>query len=250
MSGAISVTTVASYAAIAGAALSTVSAIQQGNAAKAEANNASVRAQRDSEVAAQEAARARAIGAQNAEHATAMGLYQQRQAEADASVQQSEAQLQARQIREAGDRQRSAARAAMAGSGVTVGVGSAELIDKEINKNSEQDALLSIYQGDTRAQQIRAGGQIAADEGAATGRGLAYGAENQGRSLDAKSSDLTSLAADYRKKGKNAQTAGYVNAASSALSGAGRAASSWSSTAKGGDPIGDFYQRGTRGAGD
>lgn len=247
MSGGISVATVASYAAIAGTALSAVSAIQQGRAAKADAQTASLRANRDSQIAAQDAERVRAIGVQDAERATAMGVYQQKQADADASVQQSEAQIQARQIRDAGDRQRSAARAAMAGSGVTVGVGTAELIDKEINQNSEQDALLSIYQGDNRAQQIRASGKIAADEGAATGRSLAYGSEYQGRSLDAKSADLTSLSADYRKRGKNAQTAGYVNAGSSALSGAGAAAKAWGSNK---DPIGDFYQRGTRGAGD
>lgn len=224
MSGAISVTTVASYAAIAGTVLSTVSAIQQGNSARADAENAAARAQRDS-----------AIVAQDAQRATDMGLYQQRQAEADAAVQQSEAQLQARQIRDAGARQRSSARASMAASGVTVGTGTAELIDKEINANAEQDALLSIYQGDNRALQIRAGGKIAADEGAATGR-----------SLDARSADLTNLAADYRTKGKNAQTAGYMNAASSALSGAGKAYSSWGSSkapagSSGGSIARNFY---------
>lgn len=198
MSGGISVATVASYAALAGTAISTISAIQQGNAAKADTNRASAQA------------------AQDAERATAMGDYQKRQAEADAAVQQSEAQLQARQIRAAGDRQRSSARASLAASGVTVGSGTAELIDKEINANSEEDALLSIYQGDNRAMQIRAGGKIAADEGAATGRYL------QG------------VSSDYLRKGKNAQTAGYFNAASSALSGAGKAYSSWGSTSKAG----------------
>jgi hypothetical protein len=184
MSGAISVTTVASYAAIAGTVLSTVSAIQQGNTAKKNAATESA-------------------------NALAMGDYQKRQAEADAAVQQSEAQLQARQIREAGDRQRSSARASMAASGVTVGTGTAELIDKEINSNAEEDALMSIYQGDTRALQIRQGGRISEINGMNT-------------------------AAAATVRGKNAQTAGYFNAASSALSGAGKAYSSWGSTSKAG----------------
>jgi len=188
----------ASYAALAGAAISTVSAIQQGNTA-------------------------RKNGETEAANALAMGDYQKRQAEADAAVQQSEAQLQARQIRQAGDRQRSEARASMAASGVTVGTGTAELIDKEITANAEEDALLSIYQGDTRALQIRQGGRISELAGINT-------------------------AGAATTRGKNAQSAGYMSAASSALSGAGRAASSWSSASKA-DPIGDFYQRGNTGSG-
>lgn len=226
MSGGITATTVMSYAALAGTALSAVSAIQQGNQAKAQANSQAAQATRDAQQASVDS-----------QHATQMGLYQQRQAEADAAVQQSEAQLQARQIRTAGEKQRAAARASLAASGVTVGVGTSEIIDKEINTNAEQDALMSIYGGDTRAQQIRASGQIAADQGA-----------YQGRGLDARSYNLKSDAAEFTARGKNAQTAGYLNAGASALSGIGRASQSWSGTAAR-DPIGDFYNRGKTGSG-
>jgi hypothetical protein len=75
---------------------------------------------------------------------------------------------------------------------VALGAGTAELIDKDINANSESDALLSIYQGDTRADQIRAGGNVAA------------------------------------LRGQNAKTAGYINAGASALSGVGSASRAWS----------------------
>lgn len=194
----IEIATLAAYASMAGAAVTAVSAIQQGNAAR-----------RDAETQAQ--------------HNLAMGDYQKRQAEADAAVQQSEAQLQARQIRQASERQRSDARASMAASGVLVSSGTAELIDRKINSNAEEDALMTIYQGDTRAAQIRQGGKIAEMNG-----------------INAANTATT--------RGKNAQTAGYVNAASSALSGFGKAANSWSSAAKT-DPIGDFYRRGTTGSG-
>lgn len=130
---------------------------------------------------------------QQGNQAEAMGDYQRRQAEADASVQASEAQLQARQIRKAGDKQRASARASLAGAGVALGTGTAELIDKDINANSETDALLSIYQGETRADQIRAGGNVAA------------------------------------LRGQNAKTAGYLNAGASVLNGVGSVSRAWGS---------------------
>jgi hypothetical protein len=201
MSGGISVTTIASYAAIAGTVISAASAIQQGKT------------------------QSRAIEEQGRRDA-AMGDYQRRQADADASVAASEAQLQARQIRKAGDRQRAEARASLAASGVTLGAGSAEVIDKEIGANAEEDALMSIYQGDVRAGQIRQGGKLA---------------DFQGQS---------SLAASATKSA-NVKSASYINAGASALSGVGAASRAWGSSSTGGaDPVGDFYQRGTRGSGD
>lgn len=192
MSGGISAGTIAAYAALAGTAIAGYSAIQQGKNAKAAGDRAN-----------------------------AMGEYQKQQAEADASVAASEAQLQAWQIRKAGDRQRSEARASIAASGVTVGTGTAEIIDKDINASAEEDALMSIYQGDVRAGQIRQGGAI---------------------------SEFNGLSAQAR--GKNAQSAGYINAGASALSGVGQASRTWGSTNAGNNPTGDFYQRGTRGSGD
>lgn len=91
-----------------------------------------------------------------------MGDYQAAQAQADADTAASEAQVQARQIRTAADRQRSAARASLASSGVTVGTGTAEQIDQTINSRGEQDALAAIYQGTTRATQITTAGNLQA----------------------------------------------------------------------------------------
>lgn len=152
---------IAAYAAIASAAVGTYSAIQQG------------------------------------EQAEAMGDYQQRQAEADAAIRESEAMVQARQIRKAADQQRAAARAALASSGVTVGAGTAEVIDKDIKSASEQDALTAIYTGSTQALQTRQEGAIA------------------------------------KINGGNGKTAGYLNAASTALGGIGTAYRAWNRPASG-----------------
>lgn len=91
-----------------------------------------------------------------------MADYQTAQAQADAATAASEAQLQARQIRRATDRQRAEARAALSGAGVNVGVGTAELIDSDINYRGEQDALMAIYGGTTRGNAIRQQGAIQA----------------------------------------------------------------------------------------
>lgn len=211
MSGGITATSLASYAALAGTAMSVVSALSSGSQ--------QAQASRD------QAQASRAQGDRD----RAMGEYQQRQAEADASVATSQAMLQAKQIRAAGDRQRSAARADLASSGVVVGVGTSELIDKSINQNSEQDALASIYEGDTRANQIRQTGTIANYNGSMSGAAAYTRADN------------------LEKAGKNAEKAGYLNAGASALSLVGQSARGWGSKS---DPIGDFYQRGTRGSGD
>lgn len=114
--------------------------------------------------------------------AAAMGKYQQQQAEADANAAKAAAQLEAANIRKAGERQRSSARAALAASGVNVDTGTAELISTEINQNAEQDALTTIQTGVNRSRVMQAEGQAA------------------------------------RISGNNARTAGYLNAASTALS--------------------------------
>jgi hypothetical protein len=114
--------------------------------------------------------------------AAAMGRYQQDQAAADANAATAAAQLEAANIRKAGDRQRSSARAALAASGVNVDAGTAEQINTEIQQNAEQDALTTIQTGVNRGRVINAEGQAA------------------------------------RIAGNNARTAGYMNAASTALS--------------------------------
>lgn len=110
-----------------------------------------------------------------------MGKYQQEQARADADAAAASARLEAGNIRKAGERQRSAARAALAASGVTVDEGTAEQIDTEIAQNAEQDALTTIQTGVNRARMINAEGDMA------------------------------------RIEGRNRQTAGFLNATSTAL---------------------------------
>ncbi|WP_295539281.1 hypothetical protein [uncultured Pseudacidovorax sp.] len=84
-----------------------------------------------------------------------MAKRQEAQAAQDAAYAASEAELQARAIRKATDRQRAEARAALANSGAVVGAGTAEQIDTQIAMDGEQDALMAIYDGGTRASRIR-----------------------------------------------------------------------------------------------
>ncbi|ADU36943.1 hypothetical protein [Variovorax paradoxus] len=87
---------------------------------------------------------------------------QQMQSQQDAQYTASEAELQAKTIRKAADKQRAEARAALAGSGVVVGEGTAEQIDQEIQAGGEEDALMAIYDGTNRARSIARGGDLAA----------------------------------------------------------------------------------------
>lgn len=119
-------------------------------------------------------------GAQQKEQAN----YQAAQAQADADAAASQSEVEASQIRKAVQKQRASARAALSESGVNVDVGTGELIQSEIQQDGEQDALTTIYNG-----------KLAQRRGSAQAQGLTIA-------------------------GKNAQTAGYMNAASSALSGA------------------------------
>lgn len=97
--------------------------------------------------------------------AAAMGNYQNAQAQADADATKGEAELQARQIRDAGKRQKSAATAASAASGFSVDDGTAELINNQIDQGSEQDALTTILAGKSNAGRLRAQGEMAKIQG-------------------------------------------------------------------------------------
>jgi hypothetical protein len=113
--------------------------------------------------------------------AAAMGNYQNAQAQADADATNGEAELQARQIRDAGKRQKSAAIAASAASGFSVDDNTAELINNQIDQGSEQDALTTILAGKNNARRLQAQGEMA------------------------------------KIQGKNARTAGYMSAISSGM---------------------------------
>jgi hypothetical protein len=140
------------------------------------------------------------------QQAEKMGDYQNAQAQADANAAQGDAEVQAMQIREAGKRQRSAAVAAQASSGVDIGTGTAELINTEITKNSEQDAISTILSGRYRGQQL----------------------SNQG--------------AFSKIKGENAAMAGYASAAGTAMSAGSSAYGGWKTSQN--DRLGDFIARG------
>lgn len=129
-----------------------------------------------------------------------MADYQRQQAAADAQTAASQAQVEARRIRAAGERQRAEARASLAASGVTVGVGTAEQIDQTVNARAEEDALLAIYGGNERGRQIQTAGNLNAAQS------------------------------------ENAATATLINAGSTVLSGAGALARGWKTpaTTKGG----------------
>lgn len=122
---------------------------------------------------------------QQADQAKDAAKQQEQQGIEDAAYAASEAQLQARAIRKAGDKQRAEARAALAGSGVVVGEGTAEQIDSQIGANVEEDALMAIYDGNNQARSIKQGGALAANRSrnAASAATIgAYGSALQGGS--------------------------------------------------------------------
>jgi hypothetical protein len=116
--------------------------------------------------------------------------YQADQAEADAAAEKGAAQVRAERIRSIARKTRGTARADLAAAGVNVGEGTPLLIEQDIIKRGEEDAILGIYDGDDAARRLRAQAQ-----------GL-------------------------RIQGQQAQTAGYINAGSSALA-AGANYSGW-----------------------
>lgn len=126
-----------------------------------------------------------------------MSNYQAAQAEADAKAAQAAARVEADRIRKAGRAQAAAARASLAGSGVETGEGTALRITSDIARDAEQDAYQTILNG-----------------------------VNQGARLN-------SQAQADRISGKNASTAGYINAGSSLLSAGGKSYSGWKSAKEG-----------------
>lgn len=107
--------------------------------------------------------------------------YQAAQTEADGRAAAAAARVQADQMRRAGARQRAAARADLAASGVDVGEGSAVQIDRQMTTDVEHDAILTTLDGQARAAN-------------------AYG---EGAAL--------------RVRGRQAARAGYINAGATAL---------------------------------
>lgn len=130
------------------------------------------------------------------EQARDLAKQQEAQAQADANFAASEAEVNARSIRKAVEKQRSEARAAIAASGVTVGVGTAEQIDSGIAAEGEQDALMALYDGSNRARQIT----IAGSQAAQRSRNAASAAQYQAAS--ALASGASTLASGWKTSGK------------------------------------------------
>lgn len=84
----------------------------------------------------------------------ALADYQAEQTEADARAEVGMAQLEAMRIRKAGQRQLAEANAAMAGSGIDTGEGSALNINREITQGAEEDAYLTIVAGNDRSARM------------------------------------------------------------------------------------------------
>ena len=72
-----------------------------------------------------------------------------------------DAVAQAKQIRRAAARSRSATQAGYAGAGIDVSQGTPLLADAELVRLSEEDALNTILSGSNRRRALKGGGQVA-----------------------------------------------------------------------------------------
>lgn len=110
------------------------------------------------------------LGSMNdAKNAKKVAKYQRRQAEADGSAALGAANVEANKIRQAASGVQSQAVSASADSGVVVGDGSAGLAEKSIRQRAEQDALMTIFDGQDSFRRALAQGQsykIQGQEGA------------------------------------------------------------------------------------
>lgn len=103
-----------------------------------------------------------------------------RAAENLAAQHRDAAQQEAKRIREAGDKTRGAARAAMAASGIDVNSGSAVTIEDDILQGSEMDAYMTLLTGDRKATSLHDSASIARARGSSAMMGSALGAVSTG----------------------------------------------------------------------
>jgi len=89
------------------------------------------------------------------QHQSKMLGAQADQANADADAAAGAARVKANKIRAKGKKQAAAARAALAASGVNVDLGTSVLINDDINRQSEKDALLGIDNANDAASRLR-----------------------------------------------------------------------------------------------
>lgn len=117
--------------------------------------------------------------------------FQARVAENEAAAQADAGRAQAEKVRMAYREQRGRARAALAGSGAAVDEGSAVLIDQDIARRGESDALSAILTGDRQADSSM------------------------------------QMADQYKIAGKNARSGGVMGAMTSVLGGAAKIGAGW-----------------------
>ena len=161
---------------------------------------------------------------QNAANADAQAAQLDRQAELDRIQAQREtvaATEEAKRIRKAGDKQAAASRAALAASGIMVDQGSSININEDITGGAESDAMNTLLTGERKAKAYT----TSADE------------------TNRSAGNARSQASQYRSAASSAKTSSLLSAGATALTG-------WRGVKTTNDPIGDFYKRGTRGAGD
>lgn len=139
---------------------------------------------------------------QQGKQASAMANYEAKQAEANAAAERGAAAVRADKIRKMGRMQRSSARAALAASGANVGEGTALVIDQQIGRDAEEDALTEIMTGGRRADALNTQAELS------------------------------------RISGSNARSASYLGAAGSVLAGGYQAARGWKMPAS--DPFTDW----------
>jgi len=103
-----------------------------------------------------------AVGAiSEGKQAKKQGQFQQQQAMADAQAEREAASLRGDKIRDQGRRQKSAARASLAKSGVVADAGSALEIQENIIEDSESDAISEILGAGYASRKIEQQGEMA-----------------------------------------------------------------------------------------
>jgi hypothetical protein len=135
---------------------------------------------------------------QQAQTAKATGKFEAAQAAADAKATEGAAQVEAERLRKAGRRQQAAAIAQAAANGVDINSPTAVKIDQQIGQNAEQDAYMTILNGQNDAARVRQGGQAAL---------LSSKAEAQGYMLQGASTLISaagSVASNWKKSPKAA----------------------------------------------
>lgn len=106
--------------------------------------------------------------------------YQQDQANADAAAEAELGQVRGDKIRKAGKIVQGDARAAYGASGVRADTGSAAVVQQQINRDVEEDALTELYTGQRRARVKQAEAQ---GFGSQASNALSAGISGAGKSL-------------------------------------------------------------------